>query len=124
MLLIVLERIKGFEPSRPAWKAGMLTVEHYIRIVLYVAKLSTRLAGLVVIAVLTRCFRCNRVSFVTTYLLSAQPHGICFHRLLTDDLDHIGLLGLRIVSRRDRLYRVICLIYIQYLFKGFVSFEL
>ena len=27
-----LERDKGFEPSRPAWKAGMLAVEHQSRI--------------------------------------------------------------------------------------------
>ena len=26
-----MERDKGFEPSRPAWKAGMLAVEHQSR---------------------------------------------------------------------------------------------
>lgn len=28
----IVERIKGFEPSQPAWKAGMLTVKHHILI--------------------------------------------------------------------------------------------
>ena len=28
-----MERVTGFEPVPPAWKAGMLAVKHYTRII-------------------------------------------------------------------------------------------
>ena len=28
----ILERAKGFEPSRPVWKTGMLTIKHHTRV--------------------------------------------------------------------------------------------
>ena len=28
----ILERAKGFEPSQPVWRTGMLTVKHHARV--------------------------------------------------------------------------------------------